>query len=128
MKLFAGEKIDFPGKETLAMRTLSMEEISDKYIRGDVRIVTEQARYPLNTIMTMLKSGDYNLNPEFQRRKRWSRSKQSRLIESFIMNVPIPPIFLYEVAYSRYEVMDGLQRLTAINEFYSGEFVCTDWT
>jgi hypothetical protein len=125
MTLFAGEKIDFPGKEALAARTLTMEEISDKYIRGDVRIVTEQARYPLNTIMTMLSSGDYNLNPEFQRRKRWSPSKQSRLIESFIMNVPIPPIFLYEVAYSRYEVMDGLQRLTAINEFYSDKYALT---
>src|SRR6185369_14704328 len=50
---------------------------------------------------------------------------QSRLMESFIMNVPIPPIFLYEVAYSRYEVMDGLQRLTAINEFYSDKFALT---
>lgn len=122
MALFAGEKIDFPGKAMLATRNLTAEEISEKYIRGDVRIVTEQARYPLNTIMTMLSSGDYNLNPEFQRRKRWSLFKQSRLIESFIMNVPIPPIFLYEVAYSRYEVMDGLQRLTAINEFYSDKF------
>jgi Protein of unknown function DUF262 len=125
MKLLAGEKIDFPGKEELIAQTLTMEEISDKYIRGDVRIITEQARYPLNTIMAMLKSGDYNLNPEFQRRKRWNPSKQSRLIESFIMNVPIPPIFLYEVAYSQYEVMDGLQRLTAINEFYTNKYALT---
>ena len=125
MMLFEGENIDFPGKEVLVASTLTVEEISDKYIRGDVRIITEQARYPLNTIMTMLSSGDYNLNPEFQRRKRWSLSKQSRLIESFIMNVPIPPIFLYEVAYSQYEVMDGLQRLTAINEFYTNRFALT---
>lgn len=125
MELLNGEKISFPGKETFVERVLSTEEISEKYVRGDVRIVTEQARYPLNTIMTMLSSGDYNLNPEFQRRKRWSVSKQSRLIESFIMNVPIPPIFLYEVAYSQYEVMDGLQRLTAINEFYGNKFALT---
>jgi len=125
MDLFEGEKISFPKKETLAARILTAEEISDKYVRGDVRIVTEQARYPLNTIMNMLNSGDYNLNPEFQRRKRWSTTKQSRLVESFIMNVPIPPIFLYEVAYSQYEVMDGLQRLTAINEFYSNKFALT---
>jgi hypothetical protein len=122
MVLLAGEKIDFPGKGTQVVQSLTMEDISDKYIRGDVRIVTEQARYPLNTITTMLNSGDYNLNPEFQRRKRWSIPKQSRLIESFIMNVPIPPIFLYEVAYSQYEVMDGLQRLTAINDFYGDKF------
>ena len=125
MTLFEGEKINFLGREALIARNFTMEEISDKYIRGDVRIITEQARYPLNTIMTMLSSGDYNLNPEFQRRKRWNPSKQSRLIESFIMNVPIPPIFLYEVAYSQYEVMDGLQRLTAINEFYTNKFALT---
>lgn len=38
------------------------------------------------------------------------------------MNVPIPPIFLYEVEYSIYEVMDGQQRLTAIYDFYKGKF------
>lgn len=94
------------------------EEINDKYAKGDVRIVTEQARYPLTAIVGMVESGDYELNPEFQRRRRWNSRKQSRLIESFIMNVPIPPIFLYEDRYSHYEVMDGLQRLTAIYEFY----------
>jgi hypothetical protein len=125
MNLVEGEKIYFPSKETLTQSTLSVEEVNEKYIRGDVRIVTEQARYPLNAIMTMLASGDYNLNPDFQRRKRWSTVKQSRLIESFIINVPIPPIFLYEVAYSQYEVMDGLQRLTAINEFYRDKFALT---
>jgi hypothetical protein len=68
----------------------------------------------------------YVLNPDFQRRHRWNRRKQSRLIESFIMNVPIPPIFLYEVEYSKYEVMDGLQRMTAIYDFYNDRFPLTD--
>ncbi len=97
-------------------------KINEKYIKGEVRIVTEQARYPLDSIKSMLESQKYNLNPEYQRRKRWSNNRKSRLIESFIMNVPIPPIFLYEVKYSEYEVMDGLQRLTAISEFYSNEY------
>jgi hypothetical protein len=125
MKLFDGEQIGLKGNVVPSIQIATNEDINDKYIRGDIRIVTEQARYPLNTIVTMLDSGNYNLNPEFQRRRRWSRLKQSRLIESFIMNVPIPPIFLYEVAYSQYEVMDGLQRLTAISEFYNGKFSLT---
>ena len=62
------------------------DALNEKYVRGEIRIVTEQARYPLATIVTMLESGDYDLNPEFQRRHRWDRVKQSRLIESFIMN------------------------------------------
>ena len=95
--------------------------LNEKYAAGAVRIVTEQARYPLISIPAMVDSNDYELNPEFQRRHRWGEKKQSRLIESFIMNVPIPPIFLYEVEYSKYEVMDGLQRLTAITSFYKDE-------
>lgn len=100
----------------------SDEEINNKYIKGDVRIITEQARYPLNTILSMVEGESYILNPEFQRRHRWMPPRKSKLIESFIMNVPIPPIFLYEKSYSVYEVMDGLQRLTAISQFYKDEF------
>ena len=101
---------------------MSDSEINEKYKRGEIRIVTEQARYPIKSIKGMLDSDDYKLNPEYQRRKRWDNGKKSRLIESFIMNVPLPPIFLYEYEYSKYEVMDGLQRLTSIYDFYSGEF------
>lgn len=100
----------------------SNDFIDQKYIDGEVRIVTEQARYPLPSIVSMLDSGNYELQPEFQRRRRWPMDKKSRLIESLIMNVPIPPIFLYEDRYSHYEVMDGLQRLTTIYDYYKNGF------
>lgn len=98
------------------------DEINEKYKSGEIRIVTEQARYPIKNISDMLNSGDYKRNPEYQRRKRWDNIKKSKLIESFIMNVPLPPIFLYEYEYSKYEVMDGLQRLSAIDDFYSNRY------
>jgi len=109
-------------KVSLPVVQMSDEDINAKYKRGEIRIVTEQARYPVKSIKSMLDSGDYLLNPEYQRRKRWDSGKKSRLIESFIMNVPLPPVFLYEYDYSKYEVMDGLQRLTTIYDFYSGSF------
>jgi hypothetical protein len=59
-----------------------------------------------------------NLTPEYQRRKRWDKAKKSKLIESLLMNLPIPPVFLFEVEPARYEVMDGQQRLNAIVELY----------
>lgn len=102
--------------------SLTEEQINEKYLKGEVRIVTEQARYPLNTIKSLVESPNYIMHPEFQRRHRWDRLKQSHLIESFIINIPIPPIFLYETDFSVYEVMDGLQRLTAIKEFYEDKF------
>lgn len=122
IKKFENENIEIFKTEEINNHIVSDEEINEKYISGEVRIVTEQARYPLDTICTMLNSGKYLLRPDFQRRRRWDRSKQSRLIESFIMNIPIPPIFLYEYEFSKYEVMDGLQRLTAIKEFYDDKF------
>ena len=108
--------------KTEQKRNLTEEEINDKYLKGEVRIVTEQARYPLPTISEMFSSDNYILRPEFQRRHRWDVKKQSKLIESFIVNVPIPPIFLYEKDFSVYEVMDGLQRVTAIMEFYQDKY------
>ena len=66
-----------------------------------------------------------NLNPDFQRRDRWDEEKQSRFIESIIMNVPIPPVFLGEDEYGSYVVLDGKQRLTAIKEFLNNTFKLT---
>ena len=96
--LIAGETFSIGNQSDRSQSSLSDQEINEKYKRGEIRIVTEQARYPLDSIQTMLdsKQGDskkYILNPEYQRRKRWDNTRKSRLIESFIMNVPIPPIF-----------------------------------
>ncbi len=121
MSLLNGEKLQFSHLTEMSSSTYSDNDINKKYVAGEVRIVTEAARYPLSTIPKLLASGDYELNPEFQRRHRWHPQRQSKLIESLIMNVPIPPIFLYEDRYSHYQVMDGLQRLTAIREFYENK-------
>ena len=121
--LISGETFTFQDDLDIFKSCLSDDEINEKYKKGEIRIVTEQARYPLDSIETMLDSKKYILDPEYQRRKRWDNIRKSRLIESFIMNVPIPPIFLYEIDYSIYEVMDGQQRLTAIYDFYKGNFL-----
>lgn len=112
------------------VQKMTDEQINEKYLKGEVRIITEQARYPLETITSLINSGNYILRPDFQRRHRWDRVKQSRLIESFIINIPIPPIFLYERDFSVFEVMDGLQRITAIIEFYGDDYALeglTEW-
>lgn len=113
----------------------SDEELNSRYVKGEIRIVTEQARYPLAGILEMLKAESdgeggqrerhYKLDPEYQRRHRWSVERKSRLIESFLMNVPVPPVFLYERDLARFEVMDGRQRLSALSDFYADEFALT---
>jgi len=99
-------------------------EINEKYESGEQRIVTESNREKLPNFVEALKKPNYILlKPFYQRRKRWDATRQSRLIESFIVNVPVPPIFLYEKAYNSYEVMDGQQRITAIQDFYENRLV-----
>lgn len=130
-ELFEGERMDHAGTASDTPAPVSDEEVNEKYIKGDIRIVTEQARYPIHSVVEIVENPAYRITPEYQRRHRWTVERKSRLIESLIMNVPIPPIFLYEYDYSKYEVMDGLQRLTAIHDFYRNGFRLdglTEWT
>lgn len=114
----------FPENENQQIPERNASLINEKYIKGETRLVTEQARYPLPTLKDLFSKGTaYELQPDFQRRKgRWSAEKKSKLIESFIINVPIPPVFLYEVSFANYEVMDGLQRISTIIDFYNDQF------
>jgi hypothetical protein len=83
-------------------------------------LVTSILNYNLESLSALISSEKIDLSPNYQRRFRWDPVRQSRLIESFLMNVPVPPIFLNEDNYGRYSVIDGKQRLTAIYEFMRG--------
>lgn len=101
-------------------------EINERYIRGEGRIVIETNREKLPGFVAVMKDPGYmDVRPFYQRRPRWSVQKQSRLIESFIMNIPVPPVFLYEKDFNSYEVMDGQQRISAIRDFFENRFELT---
>jgi hypothetical protein len=87
-----------------------------KYKAQMRQIVTQKLDIPISTLPAML-ADNIQINPDFQRRDRWDEERQSRLIESLLMNVPIPPVFLGEDDYGSYVVLDGRQRLTAIQSF-----------
>lgn len=87
-----------------------------KYKAQMRQIITQKIDLPISTLPAML-ADQIKINPEFQRRDRWDEARQSRLIESLLMNVPIPPVFLGEDDYGFYVVLDGRQRLTAIQNF-----------
>lgn len=96
--------------------------INERYVRGEGRIVIETNREKLPGFVNQLKDPNYmDLRPFYQRRPRWDSRTQSLLIESFIMNIPVPPVFLYERDYNAYEVMDGQQRISAIRDFYAND-------
>lgn len=98
------------------------ESISQKYKDSQLRIVRSSVDFTTDHLTLMIKDGEINLSPLYQRRNRWDQKKRSRLIESLLLNIPIPPLFLYESEYGSYEVMDGRQRLEALHDFLSGKF------
>lgn len=111
---------DEPGEK---LTRLDDRAINERYVRGEGRIVIETNREKLPGFVNLLASAGYmDLRPFYQRRPRWDTRQQSLLIESFIMNIPVPPVFLYEKDFNSYEVMDGQQRITAIRDFYSNGF------
>lgn len=114
------------GKMVVAAGT-SDKQIERHFETGRLRVVQEKNDIFLSHVIQFISGGESsavwgNLRPEYQRRLRWDKKKKSKLIESFIMNVPVPPVFLYEKELGRFEVMDGQQRLNAISEFFSGNF------
>lgn len=70
----------------------------------------------------LMKKGKIVLEVPFQRKQIWKADKASSLIESIIMNVPIPPLYFAEEENGNWLVLDGLQRLSSILNFYDNEF------
>lgn len=71
-------------------------------------------------LIDMYISGEIK-KPEMQREFVWDTIKCSRLIESIIMGLPIPPLFLLEVEKNKYEIIDGYQRLTSLSNYVNGQ-------
>lgn len=70
-----------------------------------------------NELLDMYQSNELKINPEYQRLFRWSEGKQSRFVESLILEMPIPPIFVIEEESGKYELIDGLQRISSYFHF-----------
>lgn len=77
------------------------------------------------TIEIQIQKGNILLNPTFQRRVAWLDDRKSQFIESLIFGVPVPQILLAQQSDGKYIVLDGKQRLTAIEEFFSNKLKLT---
>lgn len=99
------------------------KKIEKEYEAGRLRVVQDRNDFILPHLVDFVTTKQWlNLNPEYQRRLRWNLEKKSRLIESFVMNVPVPAVFLYDAPGTKLEVLDGQQRINAAVEFLSGNF------
>ncbi len=92
------------------------------------RIIAQPYDYSVQDIVTKIEAKDIDLSPDYQRNYVWlandkTENKCSRLIESLLLNIPIPVIYFAEQAETlKYEVIDGQQRLYTFYRFLNDEF------
>ena len=80
-------------------------------------IITDGYQMSIGEIINLYRDGDIWISPEFQRLFRWGISRKTRFIESLLLGIPTPPIFVFQNDEGIWELIDGLQRLSTILEF-----------
>jgi hypothetical protein len=120
----AGDHAEIHDDFELAARDGVIDESLLEAPSNDVFSITSYgADYPVDTLISRLKSEAFFV-PTFQRSFVWSQRHASRFIESLLMGLPVPGIFLYkEPVTNRHLVVDGQQRLRTLQFFYSGVFL-----
>jgi len=93
------------------------------YPLDSVFVRTEQRT--VGEVVRRIRADRYDLSPDFQREFLWPVEKQSRLIESCLMRLPLPVFYVAEAKDGRIVVVDGLQRLTTFKRFLGNEFRLT---
>ena len=88
-------------------------------ISYDISVIPND--FNVMTINSLIESGVISM-PTFQRNYVWDRKRASRFIESLILGLPIPQIFLYQVDRNKYSIIDGQQRLLTVYFFIKQRF------
>ncbi|MBU2065027.1 MAG: DUF262 domain-containing protein [Gammaproteobacteria bacterium] len=77
------------------------------------KVHTQSLDLSFNELLDMFKDGELDINPDYQRLFRWSQGAQSRFIESLLLEMPVPPIYVVEDDNGKYQLIDGLQRFSS---------------
>lgn len=91
--------------------------VEDEIAENRQNIRSDGYAMSIGEVLNLYKDEEIRIRPEFQRLFRWPIEKQSRLIESILLDIPLPPIFVAQSEDSVWEVVDGLQRLSTILSF-----------
>lgn len=94
--------------------TVELLDIIDEKIN---LVRTKSLDLSFNEILDMYEDNEFIIDPSYQRLFRWPVEKESQFIESLLLEMPIPPIYVIEIEESVYELIDGLQRISSYLHF-----------
>lgn len=82
------------------------------------RLSTDRMDISFGELINLYKNKELIIRPEYQRLFRWSSKQKTALIESILLSIPIPPIFVAEDKNGVWELVDGLQRVATFLSFF----------
>jgi hypothetical protein len=91
--------------------------LQDEIENGRATVKAEDYSMSIGEIANLYRDNELVIRPEFQRLFRWSLEKKSRLVESILLGIPLPSLFVMQRHDGVWEVIDGLQRISTILEF-----------
>ena len=103
------------GNERLSQRTWKM--LTEEIEKAQRLVRTDAYQMSIGEIVSMYENHEIVIDPEFQRLFRWNIGQKSKLIESLLLGIPLPSIFVFEKEDGLWELIDGLQRISTILEF-----------
>lgn len=77
------------------------------------KVHTQSLDLSFNELLDMYESGELDISPDYQRLFRWTEGASSRFIESLLLEMPVPPIYVVETETGVYQLIDGLQRFSS---------------
>ncbi|MCD8149107.1 MAG: DUF262 domain-containing protein [Clostridiales bacterium] len=96
---------------------MAIESLIENVDNQIIKIRTKSLDVSFNELYDMYKNKELTISPDYQRLFRWEEEKQSRFVESLILEMPVPPIFVIETSDGVYELIDGLQRISSYLHF-----------
>jgi hypothetical protein len=91
--------------------------LHDEILKQSKQIKTDSYQMSIGELLNLYRDGELDVHPEFQRVFRWTNTQKTRLIESILLGIPIPPIFVAQRRDGIWDVVDGVQRLSTIFQF-----------
>src|SRR6476659_2651337 len=91
--------------------------LQDEILAQSAQIRTDSYQMSIGELINLYRDNELDVHPEFQRIYRWTDIQKTRLIESILLGIPLPPIFVAQRSDGVWDVVDGVQRLSTILQF-----------
>ncbi|ROS05739.1 uncharacterized protein DUF262 [Sinobacterium caligoides] len=94
-----------------------MSNLIDEFNNARLKVQSDQYPMSIGELSNLYDDGDLDIHPDFQRIYRWSSEQKSKLIESILLSIPLPSIFVSQREDGVWDVVDGVQRISTILSF-----------